>query len=75
LDLEKQVLALAPAERERLAMMAWESLIADPAAAGDRQIDPQGIEIAAQRDAEVESGKSQAIGHAEFLRRTGGRPE
>ncbi len=73
--LEKEILALPAAERERLATVAWESLVGDPGAAGDRNIDPEGIEIAAQRDAEIESGHIQPIGHSEFLRRTGGVSE
>ena len=72
IELEKNILALPAAERERLATAAWESLISDPGAAGDRTIDPEGVEIAAQRDTEIESGRIQPIGHAEFLRRTGG---
>jgi len=71
IDLEKEILALPAAERERLARVAWESLVGDPSAAGDRNIDAEGVEIAAQRDAEIESGQVQPIGHAEFLRRTG----
>ncbi len=74
-ELEKEILALSPSERERLAMVAWESLVSDPSAAGNREIDPEGIQLAAQRDAEIESGTVQPIDHAEFLRRTGGKPE
>ena len=74
-DLEKEILALPPAEREQLATAAWESLVSDPKAAGNREIDPEGIQLAAQRDAEIESGKIQPIDHAEFLRRTGGASE
>ena len=75
IDLEKEILALPPAERERLATLAWESLVGDPSAPGDHNIDPEGIEVAAQRDAEIESGQVQPISHAEFLRRTGGGSE
>ena len=75
IDLERRILALSPAERERLATLAWESLVRDPGAASDRNIDPEGIEIAAQRDANIESGQVQPIDHAEFLRRTGGVSE
>jgi hypothetical protein len=71
-DLEKQILALPAAEREQLAAMTWESLVGDPGAAGNPSIDPEGIEIAVQRDGGIESGAVQAISHAEFLRRTGG---
>ena len=72
IEIEKKILALPAVEREQLATLAWESLVGDPSVAGNRNIDPEGIEIAAQRDAEIESGVVQSIGHAEFLRRTGG---
>ena len=75
LEIEKQVLALPDVEREQLATLAWESLVVDPRVAGNRNIDPEGIEIAAQRDAEIEFGVIQTIGHAEFLRLTGGDSE
>ena len=75
IELEKQILALPAAEREQLAAMAWESLVGDPSVAGNRKIDPEGIKTAAQRDAEIEAGTVQPIGHAEFLRRTGGISE
>jgi hypothetical protein len=71
-ELEEEILALPAAERERLATIAWESLFGDPSVAEDRSIDPEGVEVAASRDAELESGRAKAIGHAEFLRRTGG---
>ena len=74
-ELEEKILALPAAERERLAALAWDSLVADPGAAGDRNIDPEGIEIAAQRDAEIQSGQVKPIGHAKFVRRTGGASE
>jgi hypothetical protein len=69
-ELEKEILALSPAERERLATIAWESLVNDPAAAANSEIDPDGIELAVQRDRDIDSGKIQPIDHAEFLRRT-----
>lgn len=74
-ELEKKVLALPPAEREQLATAAWESLVSDPNALSDPGIDPEGIDLAVQRDAELESGAIQPIGHAEFMRRTGGGDE
>ena len=74
-ELEKEVLALPPAEREQLATAAWESLVSDPSALSDPNIDPEGINIAMQRDAELESGTIESIGHAEFIRRTGGGDE
>jgi Putative addiction module component. len=75
IELEKEILALSPAERERLATIAWESLFSDPDAAGNRAIDPEGIQLAAQRNADVEAGKVKPIDHAEFRKRTGGTPE
>jgi len=74
-ELEKEVLALPAAEREQLATAGWESLVNDPGALSDPDIDPEGIDIALQRDAELESGAIQAISHAEFTRRTGGGDE
>lgn len=71
-ELEEEILALPAAERERLATVAWESLFGDPAAAPDRSIDPEGLQIAAQRDSEIELGQVLAIDHAEFRRRTAG---
>lgn len=75
IEIEKHVLALPEVEREQLATLAWESLVADSSAAGNRDIDTGGIEIAAQRDAEIEFNQVQTISHAEFLRRTGGGSE
>ena len=75
IELEKQILALPAVEREQLATLTWESLVGDPSVAGNHNIDPEGIEIATRRDSEIESGVVQAIGHAEFLRRTGGAVE
>lgn len=72
LELERQILAQSPADRERLATLAWGSLVADSCVASDPDIDQAGIESAAQRDAEIESGVIEPIDHAEFLRRTGG---
>ncbi len=74
-ELEKEVLALPPAEREQLATAAWESLVSDASAVSDLSIDPEGIEIAVQRDTELESGAIQSISHAEFIKRTGGGDE
>jgi len=71
-QLEKDVLDLPPAEREHLALVAWESLETDPAFDPD---DPAGDELALKRDAEIESGKVKALSHGEFLRATGGTVE
>ena len=74
-ELQKEALSLSPAEREQLAAIVWESLVNDPEAAGNRDIDPEGVQLAAQRDAEIETDKAKTIDHAEFLRRTGGASE
>jgi hypothetical protein len=74
-ELEKEILSLAPAERERIAMTAWESLVSDPNTAGSRDLDPEGIQLATQRNAEIEAGNVQPISHTEFIRRTGGSSE
>lgn len=71
-ELEKVILALPPIEREHLAILAWDSLIENRDAAGDGSIDSEGIEIAAQRDAAIDSGNLQLIDYDEFLKRTGG---
>ena len=57
-------------ERAQLTLAAWESLIADPAFASDRTLDPEGLKLAAARDQDIESGKVKPISHEEFLRRT-----
>lgn len=72
IDIEKQILALPALERERLATFAWESLANDQSVAGNRYFDPEGLELARQRDAEIEAGVVKTIDHAEFLRRTDG---
>ena len=74
-ELEKVILALPPAEREHIATVAWDSLAGNSGAAGDRSIDAEGIEVASQRDAAIESGQVQSMGHAEFQLRTGDKPE
>ena len=70
-DLEQQLLELPPADRARLVLRAWESLADDPDIAADPAIDPQGLRIAIERDAELTSGREVAIDAVEFRRRTG----
>jgi hypothetical protein len=69
-QLEEEVLSLPPEERAHLALAAWESLEADPAFASDRTFDPEGVELALERDAEIEAGSAQPLSHAEFRQRT-----
>ena len=68
--LEEAVLSLPATERAHLALRAWESVVADPAFAADRALDPEGIRLALERDREIESGKVKPLTHEEFLRRT-----
>ena len=74
-DIHESALRLSPTERERLALLVWESLTIDPPTGSENALDPEGIAIAAQRDAEIENGSVKAISHQEFIARTGGAPE
>lgn len=69
-QLEREVLALPPTERAHVALAAWKSLVADPAFAAARTLDPEGLKVAADRNQDIESGKIKPISHDEFLRRT-----
>jgi Putative addiction module component len=71
-QLEKEVLSLPPEERAHLALAAWESLEADPVFAADPMLDPEGVALALERDAEIESGSAKPLSHAEFRQRTAG---
>jgi hypothetical protein len=71
-ELESKLLALPPLERERLALKAWESLVNDESAMADLGIDPDGIERAVERDAELDRGTLNPIDENEFRRRTNG---
>lgn len=64
--LEREALNLPAREREALVLSMWDSLESAP------DFDPEGIELALARDAEIESGKAQTISRAEFQRRTRG---
>lgn len=63
-ELEKEALSLPPQERERLTLAMWESL------EGAFEVDPEGVEIAVRRDADIEAGVVKPISHSEFRRRT-----
>ncbi len=67
--IKREVMNLAPAERELLALSAWESL--GDGSNGDvvRNLDPEGIKIARERDGELSSGAVTPISHSEFSRR------
>lgn len=74
-ELERLVLSLPAEDREQLALSAWESLESEPAFVSSRHIDAEGVELALQRDREIESGQIQPLGYDEFRRRTGGAGE
>lgn len=70
-EIEVEALRLPPVERERLARRMWESLVADPDAAGSPDVDTTGLEVTVERDSELDGGGVKAIGPEEFRRRTG----
>ena len=69
-DLERQLLGLPPADRAKLLIRAWEGLVDDPAVAADPEIDPQGLKVALERDADLKNGRTESIDDTEFRRRT-----
>jgi len=68
--MQKDLLLLSAAEREQLALSAWKSLGDGSDLTVSQQLDPAGIDLALQRDDELESGEASAITSEEFLRRT-----
>lgn len=70
--IERALLGLPPAERERLALRAWESLVESEEAASDPNIDPEGLELANERDTELDRGEADAVSEEEFRQWTGG---
>jgi hypothetical protein len=70
--LENDLLSLSPAEREQLALAAWESLGDGSDLASVAALDPEGIEIAKRRDKEISECSKEAISHDEFLRQISG---
>ena len=69
-EVEKELLSLPAAEREQLALRAWESLVEDKNAQSNPNIDKEGIELATTRDGEIEKGTTELLSKEEFLRRT-----
>lgn len=63
-ELEREVLSLPPRERERLVLAMWDSL------ESASTVDPEGIEVALRRDAEIEAGSVGPISDSEFRRPT-----
>jgi putative addiction module component (TIGR02574 family) len=74
-QLEADILRLPPHERERLALVVWESLENDDAWLSDPGTDREGIAVAHARDDEIESGQVEPLTHEEFLRRIRGASE
>ena len=70
--LQNDLLSLSPAEREQLALVAWESLGDGSDLASVGALDPEGIEIAKRRDKEISEGSIETISHEQFLRRISG---
>jgi hypothetical protein len=68
--LQRDLLRLPANEREELALSAWNSLGRGSDPAINAQLDPQGIELAMERDQQLDSGSVNSISHTEFLRRT-----
>jgi hypothetical protein len=68
--LQKDLLRLPANEREELALSAWNSLGRGSDPAINAQLDPEGIELAMERDRQLDSGSVNPISHTEFLRRT-----
>lgn len=71
-ELEKQALSLSRSERERLAVTVWDSLEFDRSDQG--VADPEGAAIAVERDREIDSGETEALGQEAFRRLTGDGP-
>ncbi|OFZ83689.1 MAG: hypothetical protein A2W21_11810 [Betaproteobacteria bacterium RBG_16_66_20] len=69
-QLEAELLRLPPRDRERLALAAWESLEEATAWLADPNTDREGIDLARERDTEIESGQAAPLNHEEFRRRT-----
>ena len=68
-QLEAELLRLPPRERERLALAAWASLEEATVWLTDPQTDREGIALARERDAAIESGAVSPLTHEEFRRR------
>ena len=74
-QLEAEILHLPPNDRERLALAAWESLMEDNDWCSNVAVDPDGLEIARQRDSELESGRVKPLNREEFNRLAGFRTQ
>lgn len=68
--LQKDLLRLSANEREELALSAWNSLGRGSDSVINSQLDPEGVELAKERDQQLDSESVNPISHTEFLRRT-----
>ena len=71
-QIEKEGLELSAPEREQLALKMWESLTSEEGASSDGEVDPEGIELATSRDAQITSDDVTTLSGEEFRQRTGG---
>ena len=69
-ELEKKLLGLPIAERERVIVGVWESLVSDSTAISNEKIDAEGISLAKERDSEINAGSSHTVSQDEFRRLT-----
>ena len=67
-EIGPEALKLPLRDRAMLAASLWES-IEDPFELGLSLSDDDAIDLALQRDAELDSGKVQALGHTELMDR------
>ena len=68
--LQEDLLRLPANEREELALSAWQSLGRGSDSAINYQLDPVGVELAKERDQQLDSGSVNPISQTEFQRRT-----
>ena len=74
-QLEAELMRLPPRDRERLALAAWASLEEATAWLADPQTDREGIAVARERDAAIESGQVTPLTLEVFRRRIRGTTE
>jgi len=67
-QIASEALQLNPKDRATLAMSIWESL-EDPYISSQDVSDEEAIELAIERDKEIENGKVKAISHNELISR------
>jgi hypothetical protein len=69
-QLESALLQLSPAEREQLALFAWESLENAQEWLSDPRTDAEGVTIANERDSDIESNAVLPLDRIELRCRT-----